>query len=507
MSATEVKNVIIVGGGTSGWLSAAYLVKQFAELKQQAIKITLVESSSVATIGVGEATIPSIRETLKFLGVSEAEFIKATDATFKQSIEFIDWNVSKENKSYHHNFSQPLHAEQFRYADYWAANADKINKPYAYASTIQGLVADNSLSPKFKDSKDYEGPLNYAYHFDAGKFAEFLKSYSLGLGVQHIVGHVDKIAKDSRGNIASLTLADGQRLLGDLFIDCSGFRAMLIEKELSTEFLPLKDTLFVDSAVTVLRPHKDPNKLPSATYSTAKDSGWIWDIGLQNRRGTGYVFSSKYCSEAEAEQTLAAYHGMCPSELSFRHLKMRTGYRKQQWTNNCVAIGLSAGFLEPLESTGIYLVEIGLKTLASLFPYSGDMKANADQYNRLMTAQFTGAIDFIKLHYVLSDRNDSQFWKDNRDTKSIPDTLVSFLDRSKNKVPTEFDMPVGPQCFSIFSYYSVMFGMESLPAAVLPNAHYLHSKAPNLHQEVESIWEQAKKQLPTHKEIIEHIVS
>lgn len=507
MRSSEVREIAIVGGGTSGWLSAAYLVKHLTNLVPGGVKITLVESSDIPTIGVGEATIPSIKETLMSLNIPENEFIKETEATFKQSIEFINWNLNGKNDSYHHNFSQPLFAESFRYADYWTDNHKDIGKSYANASTIQGRVADKNLSPKMFGDGEYNGALNYAYHFDAGKFATYLKKYSIQRGVKHVVGHVDSVEKSDELGIKSLILKDGQVIDADLFLDCSGFSGLLIEKELNTNFKSLLDVLFVDSAVTALVPHRDEKSLPSATYSTAQESGWIWDIGLQSRRGTGYVYSSKYCDKAEAEKTLAKYHGVSQNELNFRHLKMRTGYRTEQWSKNCVSIGLSAGFIEPLESTGIYLVEIALKTLVALFPQSREMNANAQQFNLLMTSQFDGAVDFIKLHYTLSDRDDSEFWIDNKSPDTIPQTLQNFLTRIGQTVPTEFDLPVGPQCFTIFSYYAVIYGMERIPTCCLKTPHYMHPKAKNLSEEVQKIWEKAKNILPTHKEMINKIVN
>ncbi|MDA8621036.1 tryptophan 7-halogenase [Psychrosphaera sp.] len=503
-SENVVQRLVVVGGGTSGWLSAAYLAKFFELKGGEAPLITLIESSDVPTIGVGEATIPFIKETLQFLGISEWDFIKNTDATFKQSIKFIDWNLNSSQRHYHHNFSQPLHAEQFNYAKYWASNKDDIGIPYNYAATIQGQVCDNFLSPKLAEDKEFEGPLNYAYHLDAGKFATYLKNFSIKKNVKHVVDHITDVSLKDNGDVASVLLKTGKLVEGDLFIDCSGFIGLLIEKSLKSEFIPLDDVLFVDSAVTALVPHKG-EELPSATHSTAQEAGWIWDIGLQSRRGTGYVYSSKYATSEEAEKTLAKYHDKDVSELKFRHLKMRTGYRKEQWKNNCVAIGLSAGFIEPLESTGIYLVEIALRTLTNLLPTKKNMKSFAAQYNALMLSQFEGAIDFIKLHYVLSDRTDTPFWTDNKLEQSIPNSLQMFLERIKTNVPTHFDLPVGPQCFTLYSYYAVIYGMELVPETVNNLNLNANAKAEGLHKEVNDVWNRAKQVLPTHKEIINRI--
>lgn len=506
MSNIPIKRVAILGGGTSGWLTAAYLSKNAKKILGYDLNITLVESSDIGTIGVGEATIPTIRDTLQTLGISERDFIKKTNATFKQSIKFINWNTKSKQSHYHHNFSQPYESSKYNYAEYWVANKSKVNKPYNYACTIQSDICDYNLAPKRVTDADYTGPLNYAYHLDAGKFAELLKDMSIENGVNHIVGLVSSVEQNNDGSIASILINKKQKLCADLFIDCSGFNALLIEQTLKSKFTPLSDTLFVDSAVTASVPHLNENELPSATSSTAQDSGWIWDIGLQNRRGTGYVYSSKYCDKATAEQTLADYHGVNKDELDFRHLKMKTGTRDAHWIKNCVAIGLSAGFIEPLESTGIYFVESAVKKLLYLFPRSSDMESCSEQYNSYMKSEFDSAVDFIKLHYVLSDRIDTPFWKDNKLPSSIPTSLKQLLERINHRVINAYDMPVGVSCFNIFSYFSVILGMEHTPKSQEIEKQWPKGLI-DLSKTVENILQQSLKHFPTHKELVDAYIN
>ncbi|MCO4798467.1 MAG: tryptophan 7-halogenase [Colwelliaceae bacterium] len=500
--------VAIIGGGTSGWLSAAYLSKRLKLPNKQSIEITLIESSEIGTIGVGEATIPGIRQTFSELGLDEKLFMKSCSATFKQAIKFVDWNKpSEQDKShyYYHNFSEPLKAGPEIYAPYWILNKENIGRDYAYSATIQSQLCDLNLAPKRLNDKDFEGPMHYAYHFDAGKLTKLLSSEGKSNGVKHLIGNVTETILAEDGAIEKLLTKEHGELVADLYIDCTGFSAKLIEKSLGSEFTSINDMLFVDRAVTAMVDYEDDEEIATTTVSTAQESGWIWDIALSSRRGTGYVYSSKYSSKERAEEVLRNYLGD-KANVSVRHLDMRVGYREKQWVKNCVAIGLSGGFVEPLESTGIYLVEIALRTLINLFPWQNNHLANADQFNKLMTSQFLGAIDFIKLHYALSNRDDSPFWRDNVDENTFPETLKTFLARCENKVPNVFDLPVGPQCFNIFSYYSVLYGMNHLPDIDhMRDLYKFHEKANILPKEIDNILERAKKELPNHKSLIKKI--
>lgn len=501
--------IAIVGGGTSGWLSAAFLAKRLKRNKENSVEITLIESSDIGTIGVGEATIPGIRQILSELGLDEKQFMRSCSATFKQAIKFVDWNQSFDSGNshyYYHNFSEPLRIGAESFAPYWVLNKDKIGRDYSYSATIQSQLCDENFAPKRINDKDFEGPLHYAYHFDAGKLTQVLTELAKSKGVKHLIGNVTKTVLAEDGSIAKLETKEHGDLEADLFIDCTGFAAHLIEKSMGSEFTSISDTLFVDSAVTALVKYEDGDEIPATTISTAQEAGWTWDIALSTRRGTGYVYSSKYSSKERAEEVLSEYHGKSKEELTFRHLDMRVGYREKQWIKNCVSIGLSAGFIEPLESTGIYLVEIALKSLFNLFPWNKNFEANADQFNKLMSSQFVGAIDFIKLHYALSNRTDTAFWRDNTNEESFPDTLKEFLSRCKHRVPNEFDLPIGPQCFTISSYHAVLYGMNYLPDIEdQRGVHPSHEKALRLPKHIDDILAQAKTQLPNHKELIEQI--
>lgn len=500
--------VAIIGGGTSGWLSGAYLAKRLKARNDKLLDITLIESSDIETIGVGEATIPGIRQTLSELGIDEKLFMKSCSATYKQAIKFVDWVKPSKNEQqhhYYHNFSEPLKVGSEVYAPYWVLNKDIIARDYAYSATIQSQLCDLSLAPKRINDKDYGGPMHYAYHFDAGKFTQLLSKEAKKNGVKHLIGNVTSAVLNDDGAIDKLITKEHGELKADLFIDCTGFSAHLIEKSLGSPFKSISDTLFVDSAVTALVDYEEDEEISTTTISTAQESGWIWDIALSTRRGTGYVFSSKYSSKERAEEVLQNYLGK-NKKVKFRHLDMRVGYREKQWVKNCVSIGLSSGFIEPLESTGIYLVEIALRTLINLFPWQNNHTANSEQFNKLMSSQFEGAIDFIKLHYAISDRDDSEFWRDNTKENTFPDTLKMFLSRCDNKIPNEFDLPVGPHCFTISSYHAVLYGMNCLPKLEhLKSFYKANDQALTMTKKIDSILEQAKRELPNHRKLIEEI--
>ncbi len=503
------KKIVIVGGGTSGWLSAAYLAKRLKQASSSLLDITLIESSDIPTIGVGEATIPGIRQTLSELGISEKLFMRSCNATFKQAIKFVDWVNEPENghsSHYYHNFSEPLKAGPEMYAPYWALEKKAIGRDYSYSATIQSQLCDKYLAPKRLNDKDYTGPMHYAYHFDAGKFATLLKTEAKKNGVKHLVGNVSDVVKHSNGDIALLKTKEHGELIADLYIDCTGFSAHLIEKSMGSEFKNINDVLFVDSAVTALVEYEEGEEIATATSSTAKEAGWVWDIALATRRGTGYVYSSKYTTKQRAEEVLKEYIGKQGVNVKFRHLDMKVGYREKQWVNNCISIGLSAGFIEPLESTGIHLVEIALKTLINLFPWKGSNEASALQFNKLMQSQFQGTIDFIKMHYALSKRTDSDFWLDNQKKQTMPATLVEFLERCEYRVPNVFDLPVGPQCFNLFSYLSVLYGMGYVPDLEHVRSQFKHwPQARQMTHQIDEILKRACVELPNHRRYIEEL--
>lgn len=507
--AKMLKQIVVVGGGTAGWLSASILAATFRKNGEKDISIKLIESPDVPTIGVGEGTVPTMRQTLNLIGVSETDFIRECNVTFKQSIQFVDWmktcNVS-EPHSYYHLFQYPISTSK-QATELWLQGKGEI--PFANFVSPQLVACELGLAPKKITNKEYQGIFDYAYHLDAGLFSGFLAKHGTSnLGIEHIEATVESVALDSQGGISNLELNTGQSVEGDLFIDCSGFRSLLLGQALSVGFESKRDVLFVDKAITAQVPYsKKERSIASNTIATAHSNGWIWDIGLTERRGVGFVYSSKYCSDEQAKQGILEYLGTESKGVTFRQLSMEIGYREKFWHKNCVAIGLSAGFLEPLEATAILLIEATAKLVAEQLPRNhAGMESAADSINNITKYAWDRVIDFIKLHYCISDREDSQFWLDNRDKSTIPKTLQDKLKTWRYRPPTSSDFFSKYDVFHLENYLYVLYGMnfstEVLPSeqAAEANKSYEYFKLQNMKSQ-----ESVIKKLPLHRPLIESV--
>jgi len=455
----EAKQIVIIGGGTSGWLSAAFLSNNLEKSIGQPVEVTLVEASDIPTIGVGEATTPSLKLTLEAAGIDEYEFMRNCEATFKHGIEFNDW--LRPDHSYFHPFQAPIRTNNESFAKHWCSLSREARSSYAETAGIQSDLAYRQIAPKKYKSGNFNGAIPYAYHLDAGKLATFLKEVGKRNGVEHIIAKLVDSECDENFIFRSITLDNGHTLHPDIVIDCTGFAALLINKDKKNTFVNKNDVLFCDSAVTTRIDIEESSSIVPYTKSTAQPSGWIWDINLTRRRGIGHVYASKYTSDEEAVETLAQYIGVDSSKLAPRKLKMRIGYHKQQWRGNCIAVGLSGGFLEPLESTGIYLVEMAAWSINQLIPrYLNGCVNTPNDYNAIMSRHYENITDFIKLHYCISERRDSQFWIDNCEPSTIPETLKNKLQKWRYDPPNDYDFEYGIICFNSENYQYVLYGME-----------------------------------------------
>ncbi|MGB0834973.1 MAG: tryptophan halogenase family protein [Psychrobium sp.] len=423
----EFKRIVIVGGGTAGWMAAASLNNY---LRGQSTQVTVIESSSIGTIGVGEATIPNIVQFNRNLGIDEIEFIKATKATFKLGIQFERWAVNCD--SFFHPFADYGatidNVEFHQYLNHMQANGHSVNlSDYSFPCVLanKGKFAQPHPNPQ-TPLADYA----YAYHFDAGRYAEFLKHWCTSSGVEHIDGLISetKLRVDN-GFIKSVRLEDGSEINADFFIDCSGFQGLLIEQALNTGYEDWSDYLLCDRAVAVQTTSvAEPEPY---TRSIAHGNGWQWHIPLQHRTGNGYIYASRYQSQESAEaQLLDSIQGETINAP--RHLRFTPGRRKKIWNKNCFALGLASGFLEPLESTSISLIQTALAKLLTFFPDSSFNQADIDEVNRLHNHEMENIRDFLILHYKLSGREDSDFWRTCRDMK-IPATLQHKIDVFKSR--------------------------------------------------------------------------
>jgi len=481
-----VSKIVIVGGGSAGWLTAGLLASQLTGDSDAPIDITLVESPDVKTIGVGEGTWPTMRTTLKRIGIAETEFLTRCSASFKQGTKFIAWSTGKDDEHYYHPFSAPAGYGELNLASYWQDQKARVS--FVDAVTFQGHLCDRLLAPKQLATPEYAFVANYGYHLDAGQFAGMLQEHcTQKLGVCHIRDHVTKINGSPDSYIRSLSTASGTDVEGDLFIDCTGLRSLLLGEHYGVPFVSRADSLFNDRALAVQVPYADADSpIASQTTSTARSAGWIWDIGLQSRRGIGYTYSSAHTNDEVALKTLRQYidatEGPDIDVSEPRKIKFEPGHREHFWHKNCIAIGMSAGFLEPLEASALVMVELAAHFIAEECPVDhSSMALVSKRYNKLFRYRWDQIIDFLKLHYLLSKRSDSDFWVDNRKHQTIPDSLGERLELWRHRTPWLNDFPYQDEIFSAASYQYVLYGM-GFDTQVRKNArHRAYSEAARRH--------------------------
>lgn len=465
-------NIVIAGGGSAGWMAAAFLSEAFRIKGNQHYAISLVESDSIAPIGVGEATIHTIRGFLEACGIDEGEFLVATGATFKHGILFKDWLYGPLQNAHPHQYFHPfegfVNLTPEPQTSHWlnARLNGATQERYDRWAGVQGALAAAGCAPKTWQNSAYDAPVSYGYHLDANKFADFLKKISVERGVTHIRADITDISLNERGHIDQLMLSTGENLQGDFFIDCTGFSSLL-SRSVRAEFIDYSDYLFCDRAVTIRCPQKGKEYEPRPyTTATARESGWTFEIDLQERTGLGYIYSSKHSTPETAEKALRSFYPDIDPEASASHLKMRVGRLENSWSRNCVALGLASGFLEPLESTGLYFIEIALRLLVDYWDPLSRSNACREQFNSAFNATFDESMEFIVLHYVLSEREDSQFWRDVRtETRNLP-SLKHKLAIWEHKPPTDADFKNETIAFRAPNYSAVLYGMNWLPREI-----------------------------------------
>lgn len=459
MSDNRIKKIVIVGGGTSGWMTAAAVAKVLGEGYCQ---VNLIESEEIGTVGVGEATIPQIQLFNKLLGLDEDEFVRKTQGTFKLGIQFVNWTHI--GHKYIHAFGdmgKDMEAIQFYH--YWLKMSQLGEAEELGNYTISGVASDNGKFMRPFDAGN--SPLSniaYAFHFDAGLYARFLREYSEARGVVRTEGKiVNTILRSDDGFIEAVQLESGERVEADFFIDCSGFRGLLIEQALKTGYEDWSHWLPCDRAWAV--PCESVGDPIPYTRSTAHAAGWQWRIPLQHRIGNGHVFSSKFMSEDEARSILLSNLDGKPLAEP-RLLKFVTGKRKKFWNKNCLAVGLASGFMEPLESTSIHLVQSTIARLMSFFPNKNFDQEDIDEFNRQADFEVEKIRDFLILHYHATERNDSEFWNYCR-TMSIPDALTQKIEQFKKNGRIYRN---SAEMFNDLSWLEVMHGQGIRPRAYHP---------------------------------------
>ena len=449
----RIRSIAVVGGGTAGWMVASALGRV---LGTDYASIRLIESDAIGTVGVGEATIPQINVFNRMLGIDENEFVRRTKGSFKLGIEFVDWGAIGER--YFHPFgSYGVDMLGVSFHSFWMkmARSPKFADIDDFSLMAKAAAGGKFMRP-IDAGKSFLSDIAYAFHFDAGLYAAYLHEFAEGHGVTRTEGRIRDVARDGEsGHISHVVMEDGERIAADLFIDCTGFRGMLIGETMEVPYIDWSHLLPCDRAIAV--PCARTQDLPPFTRATARKAGWQWRIPLQHRIGNGQVYSSKYISDDEVTADLLANLDGEPLAEP-RRLRFTTGHRERFWEGNCVSIGLSAGFMEPLESTSIWMIQTGIARLLSNFPDRSFDAADRDRYNRVMVEESENIRDFLVLHYHLTRRDDSDFWNYVR-TMPIPERLAEKMRVFANSGRTFREHE---ELFNDTSWFAVMVG-QGLP--------------------------------------------
>ncbi len=422
---TPPGRILIVGGGSAGWMTASLFLRS---LGQAGSRITLIESPNVPTIGVGEGTTPLFKRFLKFLEIREDEFMAACKATYKHGISFPGWTGSEEFPSYFHPFAAPGYNE---YEQQFFRNCDARRRGESAPTDPGDFFFNAELSEQCKapvgpppcDS----GRMDYAYHFDTSYLADFLKARCLRQGMDYVVDDVREVALNEGGDISHVVTANSGDLTADLFVDCTGFRRMLLGRVMDSEPVAYGDRLFNDSAVVIRTPVPAAGDLPPCTESTALKYGWAWRIPIMNKISWGYVHSSRYTGREAAEQELREHIGEDTSGIEPLHIRLWTGRVTEHWKRNCLAVGLSQGFIEPLEATALGLTQFTINRFITHFMRGGYTPAHRDHFNGIINEAFDVTIDYIQMHYKLTTRDDTAYWRDCRDNPNISPTMAAVI--------------------------------------------------------------------------------
>jgi 2-polyprenyl-6-methoxyphenol hydroxylase-like FAD-dependent oxidoreductase len=496
-----VRRIVVVGGGTAGWMAALMLANSAYGARLQ---VTVVESLQVGTIGVGEGSTPLLRRFFEELGIEEAEWMPACNATYKNGITFDKWSTRPGFESYFHAFASML--DNLTMTQFINNVHARLNHADVYAHPdrffISSRLARDGLAPKPVRSFPFD--IWHGYHFDASLLGAFLHRKALERGVRHLARHVNEVTLKENGDIASLQLEGNETLDADFFIDCTGFASLLIGKTLKTPFVPYAENLFNNAAVALPTPIDGP--IMSQTISTALKHGWAWKIPLTNRYGNGYVYSTDYCSPEQAETELRAHLGVLDADVSARHLKMRVGRVSQSWNRNCLAVGLSQGFIEPLEATTLLFVQRTLGMFVAALE-KADLGADAQTtFNQTINAQFEGTRDYIVTHYKTNTRTDTDYWRANAANTNLSNPLKQLLATWLSSKPIIPGLKKGVfgQGYPTMSWYSLLAGV-----GLFPDPQDMRPPTPEEAQhdleQIDNLIERSAMNYPDQRELLQRI--
>jgi 2-polyprenyl-6-methoxyphenol hydroxylase-like FAD-dependent oxidoreductase len=465
---SDIQSLVIVGGGTAGWLAACYLQRTLGAARQTPLPITLIEPPQAASLGADIATVPTLRGTMQALGIPERALFTAADATLSNGIRFNGWRRggAAADDSYDHPFDIPPPFHGFATTAHWLNLLQRglTQQPMAQACAVQTTLFDGHLSPKLMDSPDYQAPVSYGYQLDTGKLAMLLQQKALERGVRHVQGEVVRVQRGAAG-IEAVELADGRRCEASFFIDCTGSQSLLLQQALEVPWVSHADWLPCDRVVSLPLAHGQAHgALRSHTTAAAQAAGWTWDMDLQSRRGTGHVYASRFCSDDEALQTLRELGAGHKALAEPRLQQLRVGHAARAWEANCLALGPAGGFLEPLESTGLYVVEWMLQLFVDHVAPAGNSDACRARVNRLFCDFYEEMRDFIVAHYALSQRRDTPFWRACTEEAALPPRLAELLALWDSKVPTPTDLDKRLSLFGVANWSYLLAGLQRLPS-------------------------------------------
>lgn len=514
----KIRNILIVGGGTSGWMTASYIWKAL----KGSVDITLIEAPTIPKIGVGEATVPNLQPVFfDFLGIKEEDWMRECNAAFKGAVKFINWRKTPQDgiNHFYHPFGLIPNCDDLPLTHYWLKNymEGKTDSPVDYACFEEPRLLDAKLAPRWADgTKAYR----YAWHFDAHLVADYLRRLSVGWGVNHKYGEIEHVVKAADGGIEAVTTKDGERLEADLFIDCTGFNGLLINKAMEEPFIDMSDHLFCDSAVaTAVSVDEDVEGIEPYTSSVAMRHGWTWKIPMMGKIGTGYVYSSKFVSQDEATNDFLKLWDLKGGDKDLNHIRFRVGRNRRSWVKNCVAIGLSSCFVEPLESTGIYFIYAGIHQLVKHFPDRDFNPALIDSFNKNVETMFDDSRDFIQAHFLSTERDDTPFWRANKHELTLSDNIKEKLEIYDAGLPINMPHTDEDTYYKQFevefdnywtngSYYCILAGMGRRPKQPLPIIDHRadsRDKAETLFAEVARRTDDLAARLPDNYQLVKHI--
>lgn len=511
-----IKKVIIVGGGTAGWMTASYLKKAVP-----GVDITVIEAPAIPRIGVGEATVPNLQPVFfDFLGIPEEEWMRSCNAGFKGAVKFINWKTDPATGGkdhFYHPFGLIPNCDQIPLTHYWTAKRKSgYQLPVDYSCFVEPELLDLNHAPRTLAGKRVT---RYAWHFDAHLVAEYLKKLSVGWGVNHVVDHIEGVIHKPDGHIDSVTTKGGEVYNADLFVDCSGFRGLLINKAMAEPFVDMSDHLFCDSAVATQIPHDDERYgIEPYTSAIAMKYGWTWKIPMLTRFGTGYVYSSKFTTQDQAIDEFRQLWNL-KDDANLNLIRFRVGRNRRAWVKNCVSIGLSSCFLEPLESTGIYFIYAAIYQLVRHFPDRSFAPSLIDGFNREIANMFDDSRDFLQAHYLSSPREDTPFWKANKYDLVLSDNIKEKLDMYDAGLPINTPFVGEDTYYGHFevefknfwtngSYYCILSGLGRQPKSVLPLIAYRpenHARAEQLFANIRTRADHLKQITPTNYEFLKRL--